>query len=397
MQNRPIYLDYQASTPMDPRVLDAMLPYFIEHHGNPHAEENLHGRAAAQSVALARGQIADLIGAHPREIVFTSGATESNNLLIRGAAQRLLATGKTHIVTCAAEHKSVLEVCKGLSNDGFSLTILPVQEDGRLDVGLLSEALGPQTGLVSVMAANNEIGVLQPLEAIGELCRSRGVLLHTDAAQAVGKIEIDVSRQPIDLLSLSGHKIYGPMGIGAAFIRRQHRQQLEPLMWGGGQEGGLRSGTLPTPLCVGLGVACSIAGEERSKEAHRLLVLRTRLLAALQASAAPLVVNGSLTHRLSGNLNVSFEGVDSEALLMTIRQDIAVSSGSACTAATIEPSHVILALGSGLERAESAIRIGLGRTTTEEEIDRAAVCLANAVQFLRGVRYRPQHIASGMV
>lgn len=379
---------------MDPRVLSAMTPYFLEQFGNPHAEQNAYGQAAAAAVESARASVASLVGAEAREVIFTSGATESNNLLIRGTATRLAAAGKRHLVTCATEHKSVLAVFEALAREGFEVSVLPVSASGRLSPDTFASALRPSTGLASIMAANNEIGVLHPLEDLGRLCRSAGVILHSDAAQAAGKTDFDLAMLPIDLVSLSSHKLYGPMGIGAAIIRRRALLRPAPLFAGGGQEGGLRPGTTPTALCVGFGVACEIARIEGSAEALRLETLRDRLLAGL-AQARPFEINGELDHRLPGNLNLSFEGVDAEALLMTVREYLALSTGSACTAASLEPSHVVQALGFGDERAEGAVRIGLGRSTTAEDVDRAAHLLAATVSKLRRVSYRPDRAVRG--
>jgi cysteine desulfurase len=390
MENESIYCDYQATTPVDPRVFAEMTPFFLGRFGNPHAEENLYGQAAAMAVAQARVDVSGLIGADPREITFTSGATEANNLLIQGVVAALQARGRTHVITAATEHKSVLEPMAALRRQGFVVTVLPVGSDGHLDFAVFEAALRPQTGLVSLMAANNEIGILHPLAQIGEVCRRHGILFHTDAAQAAGKVPIDLKSLPVDLMSLSGHKIYGPMGIGAAYARREARVRLSPLVHGGGQEGGVRPGTVPLPLCVGLGAACRLAQHEMTAEASRLLDLRGRLLGALRASGAAFEVNGDLVQRLPGNLNLSFAGVDAEALLMTLRNDVAMSTGSACAASHLEPSHVIMALGLGEDRAESAVRLGLGRMTTEAEVDLIAARIASAVHRLRYIRYQPR-------
>lgn len=395
MEKQPIYLDFQATTPMDRRVFEAMAPFFLQRFGNPHAEENLYGQAAAAAVGRARDQVAGLLNCDAREIFFTSGATEGNNILIQGAARQLRAEGRTHLVTCATEHKSVLEPMDALRREGFTVTVLPVAADGRLSAEAVQEALQPETGLVSIMAANNEIGVLQPLKAIASVCQERGVLFHTDAAQAIGKVQIDLADLQVDLLSLSGHKIYGPMGIGAIYVRRSRRLRPLALMQGGAQEGGLRPGTVPTPLVVGLGEACEVAGREFEQEGTRLLALRRRLIDALGTAGLTFDINGDLDHRLPGNLNLSFDGVDAEALLMTLRGDLAMSTGSACTASSLEPSHVVRALGFGTDRAESAIRIGLGRTTTQDEVDAAAASLVAAVRRLSGIRYRHAAAVSG--
>jgi cysteine desulfurase len=389
MSNRPIYLDYQATTPMDQRVLETMSPFFLERFGNPHASENLYGQDAATALEDARAHVASLIGADPREIVFTAGATEANNLILQGVARRLAPLGKRHIITCATEHKSVLDVVGALCAEGFDLTVLGVQPDGRLDLNDLAAALRPETGLVSVMAANNEIGVLQPLAELASICRARGVLTHSDAAQAVGKTPFNVSDLGIDYASLSAHKLYGPMGVGAAYVRRTQPIKPQPLFRGGGQEGGLRPGSVPLALCVGFGAACELAAQEAAAEAERLIELRGRLIRALEVSGLAFSVNGSLIHRLPGNLNISIAGVDAEALLMTVRGEIAIASGSACTAGALEPSYVVSALGFGAERAEGALRLGLGRMTTETELDRAANCLITAACRLQRVSYSP--------
>lgn len=375
-----IYLDYQSTTPCDPRVVAAMLPYFSEQFGNPHSH-HAFGRDASEAIERARAEVAALIGARPNEIIFTSGATESNNLALKGAAYFHEARGR-HVVTLATEHKSVLEPCRRLAREGFGLTLLAVQPDGLLELDTLDRAIGPDTVLVSVMAANNEIGVLQPLAEIGTLCRARGVLFHTDAAQAIGKVSLDVEAMGIDLLSLSGHKLYGPKGIGALYVRRRPRARLVPLLDGGGQERGLRSGTLPTPLCVGLGEAAALACREMSAEAERLTALRGRLYRALADRIPGLRLNGHPTRRLPGNLNLGFPGTEGSDLINAL-DDVAIASGSACTSAELEPSHVLRALGLDDVTIHSSLRISLGRFTTETEIDTAAQRLADTVERLR--------------
>jgi cysteine desulfurase len=382
----PIYLDNQASTRTDPRVLEAMLPYFTEYYGNPHSESHAHGRIAVDAVERARGEVAGLIGADPREIVFTSGATEANNLAIKGAAHfarahPTAAPPRDHIVTLATEHKCVLESCRRLEEEGFAVTLLPVMDDGLVALDVLAAAIDERTLLVSVMAAHNEIGVIQPLAEIGALCRSRGVLFHTDAAQAFGKIPLDVEAMKIDLMSISGHKIYGPKGIGALYIRRRPRVRLEPLVDGGGQERGLRSGTLPTPLCVGLGRAAAIAGDEMAAETVRLRQLRDRLHRSLARRVPGLRLNGDAERRLPGSLNLGFPGLLAPELIEAC-PSIAISTGSACTSAAVEPSYVLRALGLPDQIANSAIRIGLGRFTTEADIDFAIDALADAAERL---------------
>jgi cysteine desulfurase len=377
---RPIYLDHQATTPTDPRVTEAMLPWFREKFGNP-ASPHAYGAEAEKAVETARAEIAALIGAEPREIVFTSGATEANNLAIKGAV-RFKGAPASRVVTFATEHKCVLESVEALRREGAEISVLPVERDGLVDLARLAEAIGLRTVLVSVMAANNEIGVVQPVAEIGALCRSRGVLFHTDAAQAAGKVPIDVGEMGIDLLSISGHKLYGPMGVGALYVRRRPRVRLEPLFSGGGQERGFRSGTLPTPLCVALGVAIRIAREGMDEEGARLRGLRDRLHAAIRAQLPDVVLNGDAERRLPGNLNLSFPGVDARDLIPALG-DIAVSSGSACTAASVEPSYVLRALGVDDRLAAASIRFGLGRWTSAAEIDYAAEQVVRTVVRLR--------------
>jgi cysteine desulfurase len=377
MTDRPIYLDYQATTPTDPRVVTAMLPYFTERFGNPGSASHAFGREAETAVETARAQVAALIGAEPREIVFTSGATESNNLAIKGAAQFHRAQGRDHIVTVATEHKCVLEAAKAMERQGCRVTFLGVDGNGLVDPAAVERAIDEHTALVSVMAANNEIGTIPDLAAIGATCRAAGILFHTDAAQAVGKISFDVNELNVDLASISGHKLYGPKGIGALYVRRRPRARLLPLIDGGGQERGLRSGTLPTPLCVGLGAAAAIAQADMPREAIRLVYLRQRFLTGIRAAVAGIELNGDPERRLPGNLNLSFPGVNATDL-MAACPGVAVSSGSACSSAELEPSYVLRALGFSDERAAASIRIGLGRMTTEAEIDRAADLLAAA-------------------
>jgi len=386
----PIYLDNQASTPVDPRVLKAMMPYFTIDYGNPHSESHVYGHRAMAAIDAARGEIASLIHADPREIVFTSGATEANNLAIKGAVHfaREHPTGtapKDHIVSLTTEHKCVLESCAALEREGFQVTYLGVPESGLIDLDGLKSALTERTLLVSVMAAHNEIGVIQPLAEIGAICRERGVLLHTDAAQALGKIPLDVEAMKIDLMSMSGHKLYGPKGVGALFVRRRPRVRLIPLFDGGGQERGLRSGTLPTPLCVGFGKACAIAAEEMKGEAERLKSLRERLYGALHGRIPGLQLNGDGEHRLSGSLNVSVPGTTAAELIEAC-PSIAISTGSACTSATVEPSYVLRALGLSDDRANASIRLGLGRFTTASDIDYAVDAIAAAAARLRDVK-----------
>ncbi len=378
---RPVYLDYQATTPTDPRVLAAMMPYFTEKFGNPHSRNHPHGWEAEEAVETARRQVADLIGADEREIVFTSGATESNNLAIAGVA-RFYKDRRNHIVTVVTEHKCVLDTCRHLEGEGVEVTYLPVKPDGLVDLARLEAAITDKTVIVSVMAVNNEIGVIQPLAEIGALCRAKGAFFHTDAAQAFGKIPLDVEAMKIDLMSISGHKIYGPKGIGALFVRRKPRVRLQALIHGGGQERGMRSGTLPTPLCVGLGEAAVIAKREMAAEAAKLTRLRDRFHDRITARLPDVFLNGDLERRIPGNLNLSFAYVEGEGLMMGIK-DLSVSSGSACTSASLEPSYVLRALGVEEELAHTSLRIGFGRFTTEAEVDYAADRIVAAVQKLR--------------
>jgi len=372
MSRPPIYLDHQATTPLDPRVLEAMDPWLREDFGNPASRSHVFGWRAEAGVEEARESLAASLGVQPREVVFTSGATESNNLALLGAARARRAHGRDHVVTVATEHHAVLDPARALEREGFRLTVLPVDGDGLLDPEALRAVLDDRTALVSVMAANNEIGVLQPLEELGALCREHKAWLHTDAAQAVGKMALDVDACGVDLLSVSGHKVYGPKGVGALTVRsRRPRVRLEPLMWGGGHERGLRPGTLPVALAVGLARAVEIALAERESEAKRLRDLRERLWQRLSEALPGVHCNGHRERRLPGNLNVSFEGVDGDRLLLGLG-DVAVSSGSACTSALPEPSHVLAALGVPAPLARASLRFGLGRGTTAEEIDRAA-------------------------
>ncbi|MDE2199663.1 MAG: aminotransferase class V-fold PLP-dependent enzyme [Rhodospirillales bacterium] len=377
--NRPIYLDNQATTPCDPRVVEAMLPWFTQSFGNPHSVEHVLGRQAEAAVEAARAEIAALIGAEAREIVLTSGATESNNIAIKGAARhaRAMGEGPRRIVTLASEHKCVLESVRDLADEGFEPVILPVRPDGLLDPAELQAALAVPTLLVSVMAVNNETGVIQDLAALAPMVRQAGALLHSDAAQAAGKIPLDVAAMGIDLLSISGHKLYGPKGVGALFVRRRPRVRLAPLFSGGGQERGLRSGTLATPLIVGLGLACRLAAAEMAEDAARIADLRARLLAALQRAVPGITVNGSMAHRIAGNLNLSFPAA-SAAALMRAAPELCVSTGSACSSAEIEPSYVLRAMGLDAARAARTLRIGIGRFTSAAEIDAAAALLGAA-------------------
>ncbi|WKB53945.1 IscS subfamily cysteine desulfurase [Eleftheria terrae] len=376
----PIYLDYGATTPVDPRVVDAMIPWLREHFGNPASRSHAWGWEAEEAVEKARTQVAQLINADPREIVWTSGATESNNLALKGAAQFYKTKGK-HLVTVKTEHKAVLDTCRELERQGFEVTYLDVQENGLLDLEKFKAALRPDTILASVMFVNNEIGVIQDVTAIGNLCRERGIIFHVDAAQATGKVEIDLATLPIDLMSLASHKTYGPKGIGALYVRRKPRVRLEAQMHGGGHERGMRSGTLPTHQIVGMGEAFRIAREEMATEHQRIRALQQRLLDGLK-DIEQVFVNGDLERRVPHNLNISFNFVEGESLIMGVK-GIAVSSGSACTSASLEPSYVLRALGRSDELAHSSLRMTIGRFTTEEEIDHAVSLLKDRVAKLR--------------
>nr|AGU68131.1 cysteine desulfurase [Strigomonas oncopelti] len=378
---RPIYLDSQATSCLDPRVLDAMLPFMTEQYGNPHSRTHSYGWATEEAVEKARAQVASLIGANPKEVFFTSGATESNNIAVKGVANFNKAK-KNHIITVQTEHKCVLDSCRYLEMEGFEVTYLPVQKNGLVDLKVLEEAMRPTTCLVSVMYAHNEIGVVQPIRQIGELCRKKKVFFHSDAAQALGKIPINVETDNIDLMSISSHKVYGPKGCGALYIRRRPRVRVRSPISGGGQERGIRSGTVATPQVVGLGAACAIAEKEMERDAKHSLVLRDRLLLGLHARLPHIVVNGDLEHRLPGSLNVSFSCVEGESLMMGMK-DIAVSSGSACTSASLEPSYVLRALGVDAENAHTSIRFGISRYTTAKEIDITIEECAKVVERLR--------------
>jgi cysteine desulfurase len=378
----PVYLDNHATTRTDPRVFEAMIPYFTELYGNSASVSHRFGWEAAEAVERARAQVALAIGAEAREIVFTSGATESNNLAIKGIA-RTRARAGNHLVTAVSEHKAVLDPIKRLARQGWETTIVPCDECGRISAQAVAAALTDRTVLVSIMAANNEVGTINPIAEIGRLCHERGVAFHTDAAQAIGKIPLDVLAESIDLLSLSAHKIYGPKGIGALYVRRRDPQvRLEPLFDGGGHERGLRSGTVAVPLVVGLGLAAELAVRERGEETIRLLELRERLHEGIARRVPAIRLNGPPGERLPGNLNLSFADVDGEALMMAMR-DVAVSSGSACSSANPEPSHVLLAMGLDEDMARASLRFGLGRFTTPEEIDFAIEAVAAAVARLR--------------
>jgi cysteine desulfurase len=375
-------MDYHATTPVDPRVLEAMLPYFTEHFGNSASRNHAFGWAAEEAVETARRQVAELIGANPKEIIFTSGATESNNLAIKGAAEMYREKGN-HVITAVTEHKAVIDTCKKLEKQGGRVTYLPVQKDGRIDLDDLRAAITDKTILITIMTANNEIGVLQPIAEIGAIAKGKGILFHTDAVQAAGKIPFDVNEAKADLVSMSAHKMYGPKGVGALYVRRRNpRVLLAEQISGGGHERGMRSGTLNVPGIVGLGKAAEIARAEMAAEGERLRRMRDRLNEKLHASLDELYINGSMEHRLPHNLNVSFAYVEGESLLMGIN-DVAVSSGSACTSASLEPSYVLKALGAGDDLAHSSIRFGLGRWTTDEEVDYVVGKLTTVVRRLR--------------
>ncbi len=378
----PIYMDNHATTPVDPRVLEEMLPYFTDRFGNAASRNHSFGWAGEEAVETARERIAKLIGATPKEIIFTSGATESDNLAIKGVAEMYREKGN-HIITAVTEHKAVLDTCKRLEKYGYRVTYMPVQKDGLVDLDDLKRAIDDKTILVTIMAANNEIGVLQPIAEIGKLCHEKGVIFHTDATQAVGKVPIDVIKQNLDLVSISAHKMYGPKGVGALYVRRKNpRVQISPIIDGGGHERGMRSGTLNVPGIAGLGKACSLCYEEMPQESCRMAGLRNRLRDRIMSNLYEVYINGSTEHRLPQNLNISFAYVEGESLLMGIN-DVAVSSGSACTSATLEPSYVLKALGTGDDLAHSSIRFGLGRFNTEAEVDYVADRVIETVTRLR--------------
>jgi cysteine desulfurase len=378
----PIYMDNHATTPVDPRVLDAMLPYFTERFGNAASRNHSFGWAGEEAIEIARAQIASLIGATPKEVIFTSGATESDNLMIKGVAEMYREKGN-HIITQAIEHKAVLDTCKRLEKYGYEVTYLPVQRDGRVDPEDVRKAITPKTILITIMYANNEIGIINPIQEIGKIAKEHGIIFAVDGVQAVGKIPVDVQKDNIDLLSISAHKIYGPKGVGALYVRRRNpRVQLSAIIDGGGHERGMRSGTLNVTGIIGLGKACEIAQKEMPQEAERLRGLRDRLKAGLEAKLDEVFINGSWEHRLPNNLNMSFAYVEGESLLMGIN-DIAVSSGSACTSATLEPSYVLKALGVGEDLAHTSIRFGLGRFNNAEEVDYVIEKMVQVVTKLR--------------
>jgi len=378
----PIYFDNHATTQVDPRVLEAMMPYFTNKFGNAASRNHSFGWAGEEAVENARAQVANLIGATPKEIIFTSGATESDNLMIKGVAEMYREKGN-HVITQAIEHKAVLDTCKRLEKEGFEVTYLPVQRDGRVDPEDVRKAITAKTILITIMYANNEIGVINPIAEIGKIAKERGIFFAVDGVQAVGKVPVDVQKDNIDLLAISAHKIYGPKGVGALYVRRRNpRVQLAAIIDGGGHERGMRSGTLNVPGIVGLGAACEVAQKDMPEEAKRLGALRDKLKAGLEAKLDEVFINGSMEHRLPNNLNMSFAYVEGESLLMGIN-DIAVSSGSACTSATLEPSYVLKALGVGEDLAHTSIRFGLGRFNTEEEVDYVTDKMVQVVSKLR--------------
>lgn len=394
----PIYLDYHSTTPIDPRVKDELVAALGHEYGNPHSQ-HIHGQKSFAAVEEAREKIANLVNVSPGEVIFTSGATEANNLVFRGLADWLKEQGKTHIVTTATEHKCVLKCVEWLEADGFTVSFVPLDADGVATAESVASTLTENTGLVSVMAANNEVGTIHPIHEVGELCAQSDILFHTDAAQAFGKCDLDLKAANVSLASFSSHKIYGPAGIGALYVSRKARRKLSPQILGGGQERGLRSGTLPVPLCIAFGVAAEVAQKEMIDEAGRVGELRDRLLSALNEQLTGVTINGGIRSRLPGNLNITFEGVDAEALVMKVKKTISISTGSACTADTLEPSYVLQALGLSRKSAESAIRIGLGRFTTEDDISQAITVLVEAVNSLRSAsaEYGPHSLQTASV
>ena len=379
----PIFMDYQSTTPCDPRVLEAMLPYFTQKFGNPHSRSHAYGWEAEEACELARTQVARLIGADAKEIIFTSGATEANNIALK-AVGAFYKEKKNHIITVVTEHKCVLDSARHMEMDGFEVTYLPVQPNGLIDLEVLKAAIKPTPLMVAIRAVNNEIGVSQPLTEIGKITRERGVFFHTDAAQAFGKIPLDVEAMNIDLMSISGHKIYAPKGIGALYVRRRPRIRLESLFSGGGQERGMRSGTLPTPLVVGLGVAAKIAGAEMQEENARMKYLSSKFLKAVMDDVPDVYLNGDREHRIPSCINLSFAYIEGESMIMAIK-NLAVSSGSACTSSSLEPSYVLRSIGVGEELAHTSIRFGIGRFTTEAEIDEAIRIVTGSIDKLRAM------------
>ncbi len=380
-KNLPIYLDNQATTPVDPRVVEAMMPYFTSKFGNPHSRSHSFAWEAEEACEIARKQVADLIGAQSKEIIFTSGATEANNMAIKGIAD-FYGDKRKHIITLVTEHKCVLDTCRHLERKGFKITYLPVKPNGIIDLNLLKEKISEETLLVSVMAVNNEIGVIQPLQEIGQICREHGAFFHSDIAQGFGKIKIDVEKCNIDLASISGHKIYGPKGVGALFIRKKPRVRITPIINGGGQERGFRSGTLATPLVVALGKAAEIANSEMEKDNEHVKKLFNIFVDTIQKNADEIYLNGDRDHRYHGNANLSFAYIEGESMILAIK-DLAVSSGSACTSSSLEPSYVLRALGVGDAMAHTSIRFGFGRFTTEDEVNYATQLMLSKINKLR--------------
>lgn len=377
----PIYMDYQSTTPIDPRVMEGMMPYFTTKFGNPHSRSHSFGWEAEEAVEQARTKVAQVIGAEAKEIIFTSGATESNNLAIKGIA-KFYGNKRNHIITVSSEHKCVLDACRHLEQEGMKVTYLPIKKNGLIDLTVLKSSIVHETLLISVMAVNNEIGVIQPLKEIGEICREKGIFFHSDIAQAFGKIPIDVDEFNIDLASISGHKIYAPKGIGALYVRKKPRIRLTPLINGGGQERGMRSGTVATPLVVGLGIASEIALNEMEKDQKHVNYLFNRFLDGINKKIPKVYLNGDADKRYKGNLNLSFAGVEGESIILAIKE-LAVSSGSACTSASLEPSYVLRAMGVDEELAHTSIRFGIGRFTTEQEVDYAIDLLVKKINKLR--------------
>ena len=381
-----VYLDNQATTPLDPKVFSAMEPWFTEKFGNASSRNHTYGWEAEEAVEIARESVAATIGALPKEIIFTSGATEANNIALQGAAKSYQDQGR-HIITVKTEHKAVMDVCQHLSKDGFDITYLPVDKGGILDLNKFEDAIRDDTILASVMHVNNEIGVIQPIKELGAICKNKGIIFHVDAAQSMGKLSINVDDMGIDLLSISAHKFYGPKGVGALYVRRKNpRVQLQPIMFGGGHERGIRSGTLPVPNIVGLGKACDIAADVMIEENLRISQLRDTLLKGIRAENPNASINGSMVHRVAGNLNMSFPGANNEAIIAAV-PDIAISSGSACTTSTMEPSHVLLALGMSKEEAYSSLRFGIGRFNTEKDIQIAVKNINGCMNKLGKMSY----------
>ena len=381
-----IYLDNQATTPLDPKVFSAMEPWFTEKFGNASSRNHTYGWEAEEAVEIARESVAATIGALPKEIIFTSGATEANNIALQGAAKSYQDQGR-HIITVKTEHKAVMDVCQHLSKDGFDITYLPVDKDGILDLNKFEAAIRDDTILASVMHVNNEIGVIQPIKELGAICKNKGIIFHVDAAQSMGKLSINVDDMGIDLLSISAHKLYGPKGVGALYVRRKNpRVQLQPIMFGGGHERGIRSGTLPVPNIVGMGRACDLAADVMIEENLRISQLRDTLLKGIRAENPNASINGSMEHRIAGNLNMSFPGANNEAIIAAV-PDIAISSGSACTTSTMEPSHVLLALGMSKEEAYSSLRFGIGRFNTEKDVETAIKVINRCMQKLTKMSY----------